>query len=77
MTHGHVVAGIEQLGCLHHSFEKIGSGSAASAFFPAKHEFFRHNAKMFSSWRRKHCLPPGLELEFQSLLQDQWENSTI
>ena len=39
MTHGHVVAGIEQLGCSHHSFEKIGSGSAASAFFPAKHEF--------------------------------------
>ena len=41
MTHGHVVAGIEQLGCLHHSFEKLGSGSAASAFFPAKHEFFQ------------------------------------
>ena len=73
MTHGHVVAGIEQSGCLHHSFEKLGSGSAASAFFPAKHEFFKHNAKMFSSWRRKHCLPQSLELEFRSVLQSQWE----
>ena len=73
VTHGHVVAGIEQLGCLHHSFEKLGSGSAASAFFPAKHEFFKHNAKMFSSWRRKHCLLQSLELEFRSLLQSQLE----
>ena len=73
MTHGHVVAGIEQLGCLHHSFEKIGSGSAASAFFPAKHEFFKHNLKMFSSWRRKHGFPQALEPEFRTLLQVQWE----
>ena len=73
MTHGHVVAGIEQLGCLHHSFEKIGSGRAASAFFPAKHEFFKHNLKMCFSWRRKHCFPQTLESEFRSLLQLQWE----
>ena len=73
MTHGHVVAGVEQLGCPRHSFEKLGSGSAASAFFPAKHEFFKHNAKLFSSWRRKHCLPQSLELEFRSVLQSQCE----
>ena len=73
MTHGHVVAGIEQLGCLHRSFEKIGSGSAASAFFPAKHQSFKHNLKMFSSWRRKHCFPQSLESEFRSLLHLQWE----
>ena len=28
---------------------------------------------MFSSWRRKHCLPQSLELEFRSVLQSQWE----
>ena len=47
ITHGHVVAGIEHLGALHQSYEKLGAGSASSAFLPAKHEFFKHNCKMF------------------------------
>ena len=63
ITHGHVVSGIEHLGSLHQSFEKLGAGSASSAFFPAKHEFFKHNCKMFSSWRRKHHFPRSLEAE--------------
>ena len=46
---GHVVSGIEHLGTLHQSFEKLGAGSASSAFFPAKHEFFKRNLKMFFS----------------------------
>ena len=48
ITHGHVISGIEHLGALHQSFEKLGAGSASSAFFPAKHKFFKHNLKMFS-----------------------------
>ena len=47
MTHGHVVAGIEQLGCLHHSFEKIGSGSAASAFFRRSTNFSSITSRCF------------------------------
>ena len=42
-------------------------------FFPAKHEFFKHNTKMFASWRRKHWLPLGLELEFRAVLEHQWQ----
>ena len=72
ITHGHVVSGIEHLGALHQSFEKLGAGSASSAFFPAKHEFFKHNCKMFSSWRRKHHFPRSLEIEFKTILQQQW-----
>ena len=73
LTRGHVVAGIEQLGKWHRSFEKLGDGSASSAFFPAKHELFKHNIKMFASWRRKHCLPLVLELEFRAVLEHQWQ----
>ena len=72
ITQGHVVSGIEHLGVLHHSFNKLGAGSASSAFFPAKHEFFKRNLKMFSAWRRKHHLPLRLESEFQDILQEQW-----
>ena len=72
ITHGHVVSGIEHLGALHQSFEKLGAGSASSAFFPAKHEFFKHNCKMFSSWRRKHHFQRSLEIEFKPILQQQW-----
>ena len=72
ITHGHVVTGIENLGALHQSFEKLRAGSASSAFFRAKHEFFKHNCNMFSSWRRKHHFPRGLEIEFRAILQQQW-----
>ena len=72
ITQGHVLSGIEHLGALHQSYEKLGAGSASSAFFPAKHEFFKHNLKMFSTWRRKHHFPPGLEAEFNTILQHQW-----
>ena len=72
ITQGHVVSGIEHLGVLHHSFNKLGAGSASSAFLPAKHEFFKRNLKMFSAWRRKHHLPLRLESEFQDILQEQW-----
>eukprot|EP00439_Symbiodinium_sp_Y106_P005350 s6019_g1.t1 len=43
------------------------------SLFPAKHEFFKHNTEMFASWRRKHCLPLGLELEFRVVLEHQWQ----
>ena len=43
ITQGHVVSGIEHLGALHQSFEKLGAGGASSALFPAKHGFFKHN----------------------------------
>ena len=72
ITQGHVASGIEHLGVLHPSFNKIGEGSASSAFFPAKHEFFKHNLKMFSTWRRKHHFPLRLESEFREVLQEQW-----
>ena len=72
ITQGHVASGIEHSGMLHPSFNKIGEGSASSAFFPAKHEFFKHNLKMFSTWRRKHHFPLRLESEFQEVLQEQW-----
>ena len=65
LTRGHVVAGIEQLGSWHRSFAKLGAGSTSSAFFPAKHEFFKHNTKMFASWRLKHCLQPNFRLFIQ------------
>ena len=67
ITQGHVVSGVEHLGALHQSFEKLGAGSASSAFFPAKHEFFKRILKMFSSWRRKHHFPLWLDI-----LQQQW-----
>ena len=72
ITQGHVAPGIEHLGVLHPSFNKIGEGSASSAFFPAKHEVFKHNLKMFSTWRRKHHFPLRLESEFREALQEQW-----
>ena len=67
LTRGHVVAGVEQLGPWHRSFEKLGDGSASSACFPAKHEFFKHNTKMFASWRRKHCLPISERLTWKDV----------
>ena len=39
ITQGHVVSGIEHLGVLHHSFNKIGEGSASSAFFQLSTSF--------------------------------------
>ena len=72
VTHGHVVSGIERFGALRQSFEKLGAGSASSAFFPAKHELFKRNCKMFSSWRRKHHVPRSLEIEFKTILQQPW-----
>ena len=41
------ISGIEHLVVLHQSFEKLGAGSASSAFFPAKHDFFKHNLIFF------------------------------
>ena len=28
---------------------------------------------MLASWRHKHCLPLGLELEFRAVLEHQWQ----
>ena len=47
ITHGHVVTGIEHLGALHQSFEKLGAGSASSAFFQRSMNFSSTTARCF------------------------------
>ena len=35
-------------------------------------DFLSTTSKMFSTWRRKHHFPPGLEAEFNTILKHQW-----
>ena len=70
---GHVCAGLEMLDSLHPACSYIGSGSASSTFFPAKHKFMAQSIKTFQSWRKKHGFPAMLEAEFQELMLQEWQ----
>ena len=71
-TSGHVTAGLEMLNQLHPACSRLGTGSASSTFFPAKHKFVSVNCKTFHLWRKKHGIPVNVETEFQAMLEEEW-----